>query len=81
VDDRIACRQSGRVHFSRNETPNETFVMLLEKAYAKLHGCYESLLHGLMDKCLMDLTMAAHVQVIRKEIIAPDGAWCSASVQ
>lgn len=51
--------------------------MLLEKAYAKLHGCYESLLHGLMDKCLMDLTMAAHVQVVRKEIISPDGANCS----
>lgn len=47
--------------------------MLLEKAYAKLHGCYESLLHGLMDKCLMDLTCAAHVQVLRKELVSPDG--------
>jgi hypothetical protein len=36
IDDRIPCRQSGRVHFSRNSDPNETFAMLIEKAYAKV---------------------------------------------
>mmetsp|Transcript_2824 Transcript_2824/g.4278 ORF Transcript_2824/g.4278 Transcript_2824/m.4278 type:complete len:766 (+) Transcript_2824:144-2441(+) len=72
VDDRIPCRQSGRVHFSRNGNPNETFAMLMEKAYAKLHGCYESLLHGLVEKALQDLTPAAHVQVHRKELMSPD---------
>jgi hypothetical protein len=72
IDDRIACRQSGRVHFCRNHTSNETFVMLLEKAYAKLHGCYEALLHGLIEKCLQDLTASAHVKVLRKELLNPD---------
>jgi hypothetical protein len=46
--------------------------MLLEKAYAKLHGCYESLLHGLLEKCLQDLTACAHVKVLRKELISND---------
>jgi calpain-12 len=38
IDDRFPCRQSGRIHFCRNINPNETYAMILEKAYAKLHG-------------------------------------------
>jgi hypothetical protein len=67
IDDRIPCRQSGRVHFARNEDPNETFAMLLEKAYAKLHGCYEALIHGIMEKAMQDLTPAGHCRVVRNE--------------
>jgi len=66
IDDKIPCRQSGRVNFSRNEDPNETFSMLLEKAYAKLHGCYESLVHGLIERTIMDLTPAGHCSVSAK---------------
>jgi hypothetical protein len=80
IDDRIACRQSGRVHFCRNDSINETFVMLLEKAYAKLHGCYESLLHGLLEKCLQDLTACAHVKVLRKELISNESKLVSALI-
>ena len=77
IDDRIPCRQSGRVHFCRNENPEETFAMLLEKAYAKLHGCYESLIFGLIDKTLQDLMPAPHVQVLRSEKFGKDsGAYC-----
>lgn len=87
IDDRIPCRQSGRVHFTRNADPNETFAMLIEKAYAKVraflpwlpyflnvcmrfvlyfplpqvHGCYEAMLHGLMERTLQDLTDSRHV--------------------
>lgn len=49
--------------------------MLLEKAYAKLHGCYESLLHGLLEKCLYDLTASANVRVLRKELLSPDSKY------
>ena len=46
--------------------------MLLEKAYAKLHGCYESLLHGLLEKSFYDLTASANVRVLRKELLNPE---------
>ncbi len=68
IDDRIPCRQSGRVNFARNEDSNETFAMLLEKAYAKLHGCYEALIHGLPEKALVDLTPGGHCRVHRNEL-------------
>lgn len=71
IDDRIPCRQSGRVHFCRNVNPNETFAMLIEKAYAKLHGCYEAIAYGLIDKAIHDLTPAAGVQALRLEKMKP----------
>jgi hypothetical protein len=58
IDDKIPCRQSGRVNFARNHNPNEIFAMIIEKAYAKLHGCYEALSFGLIEKVLLDLTPA-----------------------
>jgi calpain len=76
IDDRIPCRQSGRVHYCRNENPNETFAMLLEKAYAKLHGCYESLVYGSMESTIRDLTPTANVSTIKTETIPQDGKQC-----
>lgn len=75
IDDRVPCRQSGRVHYSRNENPNETFAMLIEKAYAKLHGCYEALVYGTMEITLRDLTPAANVSTIKCDMIPPEGAY------
>ena len=42
--------------------------MLLEKGYAKLHGCYEALVHGLIERTMMDLTPAAFCDVQRNEL-------------
>jgi hypothetical protein len=64
IDDRMPCRQSGTVNFCRNGNPNETFAMLIEKAYAKLHGCYEAIAVGLVEKVLYDLTPAAGVDAL-----------------
>lgn len=54
--------------------------MLLEKAYAKLHGSYESLLHGQMEKVLQELTPAAHVKVLRSDHIPDEGRAAEACV-
>ena len=74
IDDRIACRPSGKVQYCRNDDPNETWAMLLEKAYAKLHGCYESLIFGLIEKALVDFFPAGHVRTIRAEELTEDTA-------
>lgn len=71
VDDRIPCRQSGKVNFCRNKNPNETFAMLLEKAYAKLHGCYEALVYGLVSKCLYDMIPGGCVTTLKAEHYTP----------
>ncbi|GMH55212.1 hypothetical protein TrST_g2872 [Triparma strigata] len=56
VDDRIPCNRSGDVYFSKSKDVNEAWVMIVEKAYAKLHGCYESLMDGQIEYALQDVT-------------------------
>jgi hypothetical protein len=46
VDDRLPCNRSGTVQYARSKDPNEVWVMIIEKAYAKLHGCYEAITAG-----------------------------------
>jgi hypothetical protein len=67
IDDFIPCSQSGKVLFARNHSLNETFAMLTEKAYAKLHGCYEALTFGMIEKVLLELTPAAGLTTLRIE--------------
>ena len=38
----------------------------MEKAYAKLHGCYEALIGGYLDVAISDLTGLCSEQVILK---------------
>lgn len=40
VDDRICCKKNGEIIYGRCRNPLEWWVPLIEKAYAKLHGCY-----------------------------------------
>ncbi len=55
VDDYFPCFPNGGPIFSRAHG-NELWVLLLEKAYAKLHGNYKTLVGGSPHEALMDLT-------------------------
>ena len=54
----------------RNKDPNEFWLSLIEKAYAKMHGCYEVLDAGFMNTCLVDLTGAAPGEIDIKDLFA-----------
>jgi hypothetical protein len=55
VDDYIPCTPDGGPLFSRSSS-NELWLLLLEKAYAKLHGNYLALKGGHAHEALIDLT-------------------------
>ena len=56
IDDRIPCDASRFPIYARSKDPDEIWVMLVEKAYAKLHRCYEALSGGQTDYGLRDIT-------------------------
>ena len=56
VDTLLPCNAEGEPIFAHGVDPNELWVPLLEKAYAKLHGSYEALDGGSVVAALVDLT-------------------------
>lgn len=55
VDDFFPCYPEGEPLFAKSHG-NELWVLLLEKAYAKLHGNYFLLRGGFVNEALLDLT-------------------------
>jgi calpain-15 len=55
IDDYIPCHLNGGPMFASNEG-NELWTMLLEKAYAKVHGNYCQLRSGFLEHGMCDLT-------------------------
>jgi len=55
IDDYFPCYPDGGPIFSKCHG-NELWVLLLEKAYAKLHGNYYTLRGGFANEGMMDLT-------------------------
>ena len=55
IDDYFPCEPNGGPIFS-SPTSNEIWVMLLEKAYAKVHGSYFASQNGNVAEALRDLT-------------------------
>lgn len=56
VDDCIPCNRTGAPIFVTCKNKNVVYAMIIEKAYAKLHGSYLNLLHGSVAYGLRDLT-------------------------
>jgi hypothetical protein len=57
IDDKLPVqKQQKRLIYGKCFSSNEFWVPLIEKAYAKLHGCYQSLVSGFIDDGLVDLT-------------------------
>ncbi|MCL4130364.1 UNVERIFIED_CONTAM: hypothetical protein GTU68_000654 [Idotea baltica] len=55
IDDLLPTK-NGKLIYARSEAPNEFWISLLEKAYAKLHGSYQALGGGQSMDAMVDLT-------------------------
>lgn len=55
IDDKIPY-SNGEVLFAKCSSEREMWVPLIEKAYAKLFGCYEALETGSIDDAVFDMT-------------------------
>ena len=58
MDDFAPCLKNGKLAFNNSKT-NEMWVILLEKAWAKIHGGYLNIEAGLTREALRDLTGAS----------------------
>ena len=67
IDDRLPLNAAREPKYAHCKNESETWVMLLEKAYAKLHGCYENLASGWIDYGLRDLTGGAPMKMKFKD--------------
>ncbi|XP_064612946.1 calpain-9-like [Liolophura sinensis] len=57
VDDRLPTYRGRNLIYGRNlDQPNEFWTALLEKAYAKLYGCYEAISGGRVHDAFVDMT-------------------------
>ncbi|EJD74438.1 calpain-5 [Loa loa] len=56
VIDDLLPTQDGKLLFARSKSSNEFWSALLEKAFAKLYGCYENLVGGQLADALEDIS-------------------------
>ena len=57
IDDRLPVYTTNdSLVFGKCSEPEELWVPLIEKAYAKIHGCYQTLISGWIDDGLADMT-------------------------
>ncbi|TDL19165.1 cysteine proteinase [Rickenella mellea] len=73
--EKTGTKGSKTLFFARSQQENETWVPLLEKAYAKLHGDYAALQGGSSDEAIEDLTGGISESIHTNDIMDPDAFW------
>ncbi|KAG8856930.1 hypothetical protein FRB96_006193 [Tulasnella sp. 330] len=73
--DSTARKGSKNIYFAKSLTTNETWVPLLEKAYAKLHGDYASLQDGYSSEGVEDLIGGVSTSMYIQDILDPEQFW------
>ncbi|KAK0455587.1 uncharacterized protein EV420DRAFT_1765264 [Desarmillaria tabescens] len=63
------------LYFARSSSDGETWVPLVEKAYAKLHGSYGALSRGWVCEAVEDLTGGVACFIPTNDILDPDLFW------
>ncbi|XP_041364507.1 calpain-A-like [Gigantopelta aegis] len=72
VDDRLPTRHGQLIYAANRKETNEFWCPLLEKAYAKLNGCYEAIEGGRIHHALVDMTGGISELIVLKEGISLD---------
>ena len=71
IDDRLPCHavynrnQTKKLIFAHCRQDNEFWVPLIEKAYAKIHGSYFTLVSGCIDDGLVDMTGLVSKKILK----------------
>ena len=73
LDDFIPCTKDKKPAFSKANGP-EGWVMMLEKAYAKVYGAYDKIEAGITSHALRDLT-GAPGNYLKNDATKPDLSW------
>lgn len=72
----IRVRKGNKVlYFAKSMTEGETWVPLIEKAYAKLHGNYHYIVGGFANEAIEDLTGAVCSRTSINYILDPNKFW------
>lgn len=66
---------SDALHFASCSHPQETWVPLLEKAFAKAHGDFDIIAGGWPGEGVEDLTGGIATEIISADVLDPDQLW------
>lgn len=66
---------SEALYFASCSNENETWLPLLEKAYAKVHGDYDSIAGGISGEAVEDLTGGVTTKILTGRILSKERLW------